>query len=122
MTCALAAGGPTTSTNSPRVSSVGGRGGEFGDRRAQNLFMQLGQLAANGGVAAGHDLGEIGQRVRTRLPDSNITSVASIRASSVSRARRAPCLDGRNPSKKNRSVGSADTQALSAPRTGRARR
>ena len=45
----------------------------------------------------------------TRLPDSNITSVASIRESSVSRARRAVAFDGRNPSKKNRSVGSAAT-------------
>jgi len=41
------------------------------------------------------------------LPDSNITSVAGMRASSAMRWRRAPCLDGRNPSKKNRSVGNA---------------
>ena len=38
-----------------------------------------------------------------------MTSVASILDSSVSRARRAPCRDGRNPSKKNRSVGNAAT-------------
>ena len=54
----------------------------------------------------------------TRLPDSNITSVASIRASSVSRARRAVCFGGRNPSKKNRSVGSAATDSAASTEDG----
>ena len=49
-----------------------------------------------------------------RLPDSNITSVASIRASSARRARRAVSLEGRNPSKKNRSVGNAATASAAS--------
>lgn len=36
-----------------------------------------------------------------RLPDSNSTKVAPIRANSPARARRAPCFDGKKPSKKN---------------------
>ena len=54
----------------------------------------------------------------TRLPDSNITSVASIRASSVSRARRAVCFGGRKPSKKKRSVGSAATASAASTEDG----
>ena len=37
--------------------------------------------------------------------------MASIRASSESRVRRETCLAGKNPSKKNRSVGSAATES-----------
>ncbi len=54
----------------------------------------------------------------TRLPDSNITSVASMRASSVRRDRRAADFDGKKPSKKKRSVGSAATDSAASTEDG----
>ncbi len=60
---ASAAGGPITSTNSPRVSSSSATAAEFGNRGASHFLMQLGHFTADRGVAFAHDAREILQRI-----------------------------------------------------------
>ena len=109
MICAPVGGGPITSTNSPRVSSVSAdrASSANGPRLISSCILVISrQIAASRPPMIAARSASVSC---TRLPDSNSTSVASIRDSSVSRARRAVCFGGRKPSKKNRSVGSAAT-------------
>ena len=85
---------------------------QLGDRRALDLLVQLGQFAADRGVAAAHDLGEIGQRVLHAVAgfEHHKRGVDPRQFREPRRAAR-PALAGKNPSKKNRSVGSAATES-----------
>ena len=65
---------------------------ERGKIAAPHFLVQLGQLAADRGLARAEAGREIGERAARRGPLSNSTSVAGMRASSAMRVRRAACL------------------------------
>ena len=112
-------GGPITSTNSPRVSSVSAAFASSDDRRARDLLVQFCQFAADRGVAPAHDR----RRDRPACPARGCrirTSPAWRRSGQVPQAAcgARPASRGKNPSKKNRSVGSAATDSAASTEDG----
>ncbi len=109
--CASSEGGAITITNSPRVSaSPRIMRGERGQRVAPHFLVQLGQFAADRGLARAEGLRRdrrACRRCAVRIRTGR--GVAGMRASSAMRARRCVAFGGRKPSKKNRSVGSPET-------------
>ena len=100
-----------------RLQRVGGLG-QFGNLGAPDLLVHLCHLAADRSIAFAHDQREIGQRVLHPVAGFEHHKRGVDPRKFCQPRARALCLCGKNPSKKNRSVGNAATASADSTEEG----